>query len=525
MTNSRIQADLFDLNGKPITPAATLVLRRTASGKLRPAESAPNSLRRIGAITNGTPIPSASKFYHRGGEKTEVDDSSEYLCPRSEHSADSLKSTAARECSIGETSSSAWGKHGQRKLDTQQQRDSLYTTDYVGLTATGLKIKPGPARKVEIAAPVKTPKAQKAMVLEGRPNRSLALHDQGAEQREMKVDCDMCCGKGALRKQVDQMLLTRSNSTTVIIDISEPKTSEQHNTSRSSPGSATSDVLPCGCLRSTLFQALSSVPITELPAYPSTTASFSSTAPGRITPVSSSSGPPSTPTSLHRSSTSFTDFSSVFSPPDTAFSPVSTGEDETPTYHWQYYIPHISTSTSDYYTDCSWIAFDVVRPQTGTSGCFLKGETEAEAEQSPEERIQMAQGMLSPIPRTPEEVELPEIGDDEFEYYPSPIEGAGQRYPFVNFVGTEENGEGRYGRKEILSIEKGRDETDAREHGFSDGTEDPQICVLKRGRGETTESRKRKVWDHSSLERKGRLVDWLGRLTLRARKGHEKIRL
>ncbi|KAF2658422.1 hypothetical protein K491DRAFT_676460 [Lophiostoma macrostomum CBS 122681] len=135
----------------------------------------------------------------------------------------------------------------------------------------------------------------------------------------------------------------------------KPTPPPRNEPTKPKPTVAPITVLPCGCKRNhVLISKLS--PITECSShYPGPTSAFSS----------SSSSPSSTPQpSTSRSSTpslqrsiDMHDFpiSHPHSPePSTTALPSATELD------FQYYIPHLSTSTHDVYTDCSWIAFDTL---------------------------------------------------------------------------------------------------------------------------------------------------------------------
>ena len=128
----------------------------------------------------------------------------------------------------------------------------------------------------------------------------------------------------------------------------------------SMPQNPGSQILPCGCSRShVLIQNLDTV--VENP-YPGRSSAFSSTSTATTTSTSS-------PASLHRQDTDFEDSGCQF----------------------QYYLPHISNSVTDFYTDQEWVAYDI-----------RDGNEEAETE----------------ILIT-EDLELQFIHDDDFQYYPT----------------------------------------------------------------------------------------------------------
>jgi hypothetical protein len=132
--------------------------------------------------------------------------------------------------------------------------------------------------------------------------------------------------------------------------------------------------LPCGCTRKQiLIQNLATIQEAPTPnsfAFPGSTATFSST--------SASQG-------LERADTDFN---------------IPLPIEETDTIQFKYYLPHISTSTSDFYTDCEWIAYDQLSPNE-------EAETEALFFAS-----------------SPSTVDLPFIARDSFIYYPpEPVAG------------------------------------------------------------------------------------------------------
>jgi hypothetical protein len=70
-------------------------------------------------------------------------------------------------------------------------------------------------------------------------------------------------------------------------------------------------------------------------------------------------------------------------------------------YHFNYYLPHISDSTTDFYTDVDWVAYDLTEPneQAETEALWLDMDSTSEGA-----------------------VDLPFIAEDDFNYYPSPAE-------------------------------------------------------------------------------------------------------
>lgn len=134
------------------------------------------------------------------------------------------------------------------------------------------------------------------------------------------------------------------------------------------PGKA---ILPCGCTRShVLVQKLDTIP--EKPRiYPSEASEFSIT-----------KSDTQEKSSLQRVDTDFDfDFDCPF-PKHTRV-------------EFRYYLPQISTSTTDLYTDCDWIAYDTI-----------------ESSEQPER-----QGSL--LSSCPEDMELPSpISGDGWNYYP-----------------------------------------------------------------------------------------------------------
>lgn len=121
--------------------------------------------------------------------------------------------------------------------------------------------------------------------------------------------------------------------------------------------------------------------------------------------------------------------------------------------------------------------------------------------------------LRSPIPRTPEEVELPFIGEEEFEYYTSPTEGAGMRYPFIGYV--------RAGRAEMSPVTEG-DNVGGRGDG---GGNDDERRADDPNRGQFGQLRRVERGEGVCGQKKGRgLAKWLGSLSLGRRSGRRSRR-
>jgi hypothetical protein len=132
--------------------------------------------------------------------------------------------------------------------------------------------------------------------------------------------------------------------------------------------------LPCGCSYDQIIQAHKHTSTTSDPSlpYPSAMSSFTHALPRRL----STRATPNCAPALR-----------VESPAAEAISPP-----------FHYYLPHISDSTTDFYTDCSWIAYDLCEPNE-------QAETEAllfpSSSSSPEDL----------------DLDLPFIADDDWNYY------------------------------------------------------------------------------------------------------------
>jgi len=86
--------------------------------------------------------------------------------------------------------------------------------------------------------------------------------------------------------------------------------------------------------------------------------------------------------------------------PSTSLADFDSGSKNTKTYRFHYYLPHISSSSTDFYTESDGTAHDFVQPneQAETEALWLSPDSPA--------------GSL----------ELPFIAEDDFNYYPEPAE-------------------------------------------------------------------------------------------------------
>ncbi|KAF1999170.1 hypothetical protein P154DRAFT_602012 [Amniculicola lignicola CBS 123094] len=152
----------------------------------------------------------------------------------------------------------------------------------------------------------------------------------------------------------------------------------------------TSQVLPCGCLRShVLISQLSPIPESTSLHAESTTSSASLSS----TTTSSSPG-------LHRPN------SPLYCPQP----PLKTQFRKTCEFH--YYLPHVSSSTSDLYSSSEFVAFGINDSNNGND--IIDANDTFEPPTSPtysDEFYETVEGVRSLL-------ELPYIGDEDFEYYP-----------------------------------------------------------------------------------------------------------